>query len=619
MLKKGRRAMETCAHLWLMPAGLAADKKSTKRAKRGGNPLSFKLKLAVYFLLLAVLPLTAAFWGFRTVTRRAEERRVEARLGAELRAVLASYDRQLASVEAVARRLAADGRIQRGLISGRFGPLPPGMRIVGPHRLAVGRQATLTARRIVHVRTGSKVRGSIVAELPLDRRLLRRLRSESGLARNDRLVFVPAGRSGRGREKSRSVPWRQGVSVTLGGSRQRALATGPLSEQPRVQLAVLAPAAAITDQATAIQKQLLFVLLGGLLVLAAIASAEGRSIMRSVREFAAAAQAIGRGDLDRRVPVRGRDEFAALARSFNSMAVQLRGRLRELELQRGRLRDSLTRFGELLAATHAIDQLLPVIAAAAIEAAKAKGAVLITEGGAVVEVGELDDGPEQIELPIVTGDSRFGLLILHGPSRDEDDLAATRSLVAQAAVALENARLHEAVELQASSDGLTGLANRRRCEEVLAAETARSERYETPLALILCDIDDFKTANDSHGHAFGDLVLQEFAVVLRETLRDVDVAGRWGGEEFLVVLPGTELLGAIDAAERIRTAFASLELEPAAEQTVKMSASFGVASFAPGCSGHEFVAAADRALYTAKRAGKNRVEAAADTSTLVKS
>ena len=572
---------------------------------------SFKHKLAVYFLLLVVAPLTAAFWGFGTVTKRAEERQVDSRLQAELRAVFASYERQANHVEALARNLAGRRDVQQGLRLGRFGRLPRDVAIIAPHRLAVGRRGTIESTRTVRVKAGRRVIGSILAVLPLDRRLLRQLRSETGLAHGDRIVFVP--RSKQNRRRPQPVASGRPLAVSVAGSRYRALATGPLGEQPNVQIAVLTPAKPIEAQAAGTRRHLLYVLLGALLVLAAIAAAEARSVMRSVRELAGAAEAIGRGRLDRRVPVRGRDEFADLAGSFNSMADQLRTRLLELELHQTRLRESLSRTGDLLTATHDVDQLLSLIASAAVEAADAEGAVLLGEHGAVVEVGSLADDAKTFELPVATRESRFGILILYAAELDEDNLLATRALVAQGANALENARLHEAAALQARSDGLTGLANRRHCEERLLAEVARSERYETPLAVILCDIDEFKAANDTHGHAFGDLVLQRFADVVRETLRDIDVSSRWGGEEFLIVLPGTTLEGAIEAAERIRTAFAALELG-AGDETARMTASFGVASFVAGVDALELVRTADEALYEAKRRGKNRVMAAAETA-----
>jgi diguanylate cyclase (GGDEF)-like protein len=572
---------------------------------------SFKHKLAVYFLLLAVAPLTAAFWGFGTVAKRAEERRVDSRLEAELRAVFASYERQENQVKALAQGLAGRRDVQRGLRVGLFGRPPAGVAIVGPHRLAVGRRGTIESTQTVHVRAGRRVVGSIVAVLALDRSLQRQLRSESGLAHGDRIVFVPRPRTGK--SSSHALASGHASAVSVAGSRYRALASGPLAEQPRVQIAVLAPAQPIDAQAAATRRHLLYVLLGALLVLAAIAAAEGRSVMRSLRELAAAAEAIGRGRLDRRVPVRGRDEFAGLAGSFNSMADQLRTRLLELEVQQTRLRESLSRTGDLLTATHDVDQLLALIASAAVEAADAEGAVLLGENGAVIEIGTLADDAKSFELPIASRDSRFGILLLYAAELDEDNLLATRALVAQGANALENARLHEAAALQARSDGLTGLANRRHCEERLLIEIARSERYETPLAIILCDIDEFKAANDTHGHAFGDLVLQRFADVLRETLRDIDISSRWGGEEFLIVLPGTTLEGAVEAAERIRTAFALLELADE-DSTERMTASFGVAEFESGLGALDLVRAADAALYEAKRRGKNRVTTAGETA-----
>ena len=115
---------------------------------------SFKHKLAVYFLLLAVAPLTAAFWGFGTVAKRAEERSVDSRLGAELRSVIASYERQADQVRALARNLASRRNVQRQLDLGRFAGLPRDVSIIGPHRLAVGRRGTIEATQTVRVKAG---------------------------------------------------------------------------------------------------------------------------------------------------------------------------------------------------------------------------------------------------------------------------------------------------------------------------------------------------------------------------------------------------------------------------------------------------------------------------------
>src|SRR5690606_7540210 len=122
-------------------------------------------------------------------------------------------------------------------------------------------------------------------------------------------------------------------------------------------------------------------------------------------------------------------------------------------------------------------------------------------------------------------------------------------LARQAAVSVENAALHRAIERQAVTDELTGLANRRRFNEALSAEVERAKRFSHSFALILLDIDDFKSINDEYGHQQGDAVLREVASVLRELSREIDLPARYGGEEFALILPGTDIEGAYNLAE----------------------------------------------------------------------
>ncbi len=164
-------------------------------------------------------------------------------------------------------------------------------------------------------------------------------------------------------------------------------------------------------------------------------------------------------------------------------------------------------------------------------------------------------------------------------------------------------RLEAELEMTSSTDRLTGVQNRRKCEETLTNEVARAARYETPLAVILFDVDHFKQVNDSYGHEAGDDVLKGIARRVQQALRQSDLLFRFGGEEFLVVAPNTGPDGATTLAEKLRTAVAQTDFPPAGSITV----SLGVSVFQRGDHERSLVKRADDALYEAKRAGRNRV------------
>jgi diguanylate cyclase (GGDEF)-like protein len=163
------------------------------------------------------------------------------------------------------------------------------------------------------------------------------------------------------------------------------------------------------------------------------------------------------------------------------------------------------------------------------------------------------------------------------------------------------------VASQAATDSLTGLANRWTFDEELALEWRRAERVGDPLALILLDIDDFKSVNDGYGHQAGDEILRRVGQVLAGGVRHVDLAARYGGEEFGVIVPETDLEGAVELAERLRAALEAEEVELQDGTKLSVTASFGAALKGDLPGGENLVAAADEALYQAKRAGKNRV------------
>jgi diguanylate cyclase (GGDEF)-like protein len=135
------------------------------------------------------------------------------------------------------------------------------------------------------------------------------------------------------------------------------------------------------------------------------------------------------------------------------------------------------------------------------------------------------------------------------------------------------------------------------------------------VGLILADVDDFKAVNDRFGHPTGDVVLRDLADALRENVREIDTAARWGGEEFAVILPGTDLEGAAQVAERIRVALAEREILSVDGAALHVTASFGVATSTATSTVQQLVEAADEALYRAKRAGKDRVYAGTDPVT----
>jgi diguanylate cyclase (GGDEF)-like protein len=222
-------------------------------------------------------------------------------------------------------------------------------------------------------------------------------------------------------------------------------------------------------------------------------------------------------------------------------------------------------------------------------------------------------------LPLEAGGEVVGVLCLSdridGGTFSHDDMSTLRALAAPAALALAAERARgqaESMARAAAVDPVSGLFNRRYFYGRFEEELQRARRQNTPVALLLLDIDDFKKINDTLGHLVGDQVIRDTADILRRSVRVFDVCTRYGGEEFAIVMPGSGLEDAANIAERIR---AGIEGYRSPEvRAGRITASIGVAVSSPDTSVRELIARADQALYLAKRSGKNQVRTSGVTA-----
>jgi len=189
-----------------------------------------------------------------------------------------------------------------------------------------------------------------------------------------------------------------------------------------------------------------------------------------------------------------------------------------------------------------------------------------------------------------------------------DGTALAAALADTLGPALAAIRDRERLRTLVARDPLTGLANRRALEEELPRQIARATERQTPLAVAMIDLDRFRDFNERHGHPAGDIMLQSFAVLLQGFRREEDVACRYGGEEFVLLMPGTTAADAAGRLERLRAAVAEAVVLHEGRRLEPVTASIGVAEFpGHGPDGGTVVAAADEALYRAKRSGRSQV------------
>ncbi|HEY6891446.1 MAG TPA: diguanylate cyclase [Solirubrobacter sp.] len=438
------------------------------------------------------------------------------------------------------------------------------------------------------------------------------------------------------------LPDGQGDDVRLSGRKFRVTSfTVPEPGMPATTVRLIAQLPANGGGATILVIGLTLVFLAMAFTFAVIVN---RTLQAEVERLLTAARRLGRGDFSVQVPAEGNDEFAALGKEFNNMALQLEARLEDLRRERGRLQEAIRRVGESFARGLDREGVLEIVVQTAVDgsgAACGRATMRrradapmeeVTRSGepesfhralhaaeaAVMDAGQVAEiqiaGASAIAAPLSATEAGDRVLAIVSVARGDRPFApAERELFAyltsQAAVSVENVDLHETVQRQAVTDELTGLFNHRRFQEVMAAEVERARRYDAEMGLIMLDIDNFKRVNDTYGHMQGDMVLREVARVLRQSAREIDEPARYGGEEMAVALPQTDLDGAYRFAERVRQRIEALELPLLdGDGILRVTASFGAASLssAPQSDKEGLVAAADAALYRAKRSGKNR-------------
>ncbi|HWS33664.1 MAG TPA: diguanylate cyclase [Actinoplanes sp.] len=456
-----------------------------------------------------------------------------------------------------------------------------------------------------------------------------------------------------------------GTTVTLGGAGTRAMPAEP--GQPLT----LALTVAGEGAGTGFGSQLILVAI--VLVTAVLAVLLARwlasSTTRPLGDLAWAADRVANGELDTRVPIPRPDELGRLAGTFNRMTRELQSYVQALTASRDQLRRHLAILGDTLSSTHDLDRILPVILRTAMTATGARaGLILLMADGELAArhgdglTGDWDvpaadllqrrlvpgrgilgtvavtgspvrgtDGADPDEpacesylaVPICAppdddadpGPGILGVLALYdrlgAPGFEDTDLRTVRTFAGQAGVAVHNVRVHEEAQRLSLTDPLTGLWNYRYLREVLRREVERASRFGRMLTVLVLDLDHFKEVNDTYGHTAGDQVLGEFARRIRAGLREVDVAFRQGGEEFVVLLPETDAYGGVIVADRLNAAVREWPVpvdprRPGLDDRIPISVSIGVAVFPEhGETAQQVLDAADEALYAAKNAGRD--------------
>ncbi len=328
----------------------------------------------------------------------------------------------------------------------------------------------------------------------------------------------------------------------------------------------------------------------------------GRTVVRPIESVTDGMSRVSGGDLDHQVVVHGGDELGRMAQSFNLMTRELKTTYKGLQREQDKLTTIIESATDGIVVTDAYGKVV-LANPAAIELLGKSEAAIITGGfadliddAAIIEALQKQSGPKSIVYKERTLEIHAS--VIHAAEGHMIGLAALIRDVTK------EKRLEEELRLLATTDALTGLFNRRFLDQTLDSEFQRARRSGGLISVIMFDIDHFKKFNDTYGHDQGDRVLQTVARCLREIVRSFDFPCRYGGEEYVAILPGLEPIAAQAMAERLRAHVAETEIDG-----LHVHISLGVASF-PDLDlkeGTALIEAADAALYKAKEGGRNRV------------
>jgi diguanylate cyclase (GGDEF)-like protein len=616
--------------------------------------MSFRARLTVFFVVIVVIPMTLmGVLGFELIDS-AGQSKADARaagIASTARSVYESDSHQ-ASHEArtIARSLAY---VPVSQLSSRVDAMLAGTGLarivvhVGKSRTISAGSADAIAPGIAVVRPSGRhpERTFVVSEATASQ-------YADQLAGPDTMLVVRSGAKTLGSSDARAarLSLHSGVGAVSIGSAEYRVVTQRLSgfDGTSVDVSVLSALGA-TSASVRDERLLAGGLTGAFLLLAfCFTQLMAHFTQSQVSQFLQAARRLGSGDFSEPVQTVGHDEFAALGEEFNSMSRQLQTRMDELEQERARFRAAVRRIGEAFASGLDREALLELALSTAIDAtgaeegrvsARRRSSEPLTVTGYAGEVAGLEDAFAEAERraeenedgvgaahtkgthvaavaiwPREEGEPTHGVITVSRAGRPfgEDEHELLRSLASRASLALANVDMHDDVARQAVTDDLTGLASHGLFRARLDDEMRQASRYHHPVAIAMFDIDNFKAFNDTYGHQQGDLVLRRVAEVLSETCREADLAARYGGEEMALILPHTDLDGAHELAERARLAIERVSVPRLDGQgSLSVTTSAGVAAGDHG-RGDTLVAAADTALYAAKRAGKNRTVRAGD-------